>query len=411
MVLDHFVGATPKTLLQLSLVCQHWRTRCSPYLVRNIVFSNRGDVLREYRARRREWKGPGCLIIKGAENTRSLSHVGFVAALFGPIWPNVRDVIIEHGDWRTGDFHPDIFHHLYSLLKKAEALRLHDITFPSGAILRRLVLPIHSQTVESLTELSLVQISFVNASMPPTSLSWMNYGIPSGKLVKVQLDYLDAISLDMIAHWLLVAPDRDHQLLQYIVLSFGKFDEPQHGTIPLIIPFLKTVGDRTQGLALDVTRSLARCLSLPRCPGLITHKQGIENIFLKIHVQESMPYEWLLRAISPLQAPEGPLIHTLRIDFIIDAHFSHGNIVSKGAECEGCVVHSQPARSFTTPKVLDDIMARLKTVCDVLDRVLWNIRDIQVCCCAPLDPGIWMPRLRTWFPKSRKSDVFSRRGL
>ncbi|EED78236.1 predicted protein [Postia placenta Mad-698-R] len=86
MVLDCLVGAESKELLKLSLVCRHWWTMCRPYLVRNIVSNNRGDVLREYRTRRRDWAAQRCVTIRGAENTRSLGHFGFVAALFGPTW-------------------------------------------------------------------------------------------------------------------------------------------------------------------------------------------------------------------------------------------------------------------------------------------------------------------------------------
>ncbi|EED84253.1 predicted protein [Postia placenta Mad-698-R] len=86
MVLDCIFGAETKELLKLSLVCRHWWTMCRPYLVRNIVFNNRGDVLREYRTRRRDWAGPRYVTIRGAEKTRSLGHFGFVAALFGYVW-------------------------------------------------------------------------------------------------------------------------------------------------------------------------------------------------------------------------------------------------------------------------------------------------------------------------------------
>lgn len=39
IVLDCFVGARHHQLLKISLVCRHWRNRCSPYLVRHIVFN------------------------------------------------------------------------------------------------------------------------------------------------------------------------------------------------------------------------------------------------------------------------------------------------------------------------------------------------------------------------------------
>lgn len=131
-----------------------------------------------------------------------------------------------------------------------------------------------------------------------------------------------------------------------------------------------------------------------------------------------MPYGWLLRAISHFRTPKGPLLQDVSIDFIIDVHLTHGHIAPKGPECEGCALHTKPIRPITGPGVLDDIMASLRTVCDTLDRILWNIRDkrpllwgfnlnvkIHICCCSQLDSGIWMPELRTWFPKSRKTMV------
>ncbi|KAF9806991.1 hypothetical protein IEO21_08416 [Rhodonia placenta] len=259
MVLDCFVSAQPGELLELSLVCQHWWTRCSPYLVRNIVFNNRGDVLRECRTRRRDWRGPRCVTIKGAENTRSLSHLGLIAALFGPRWTNVRDVVIEHGDWRTGDFHQDVFDYLHILLEEIEVLRVHDVTFPSGATLRSLVS--HTRCLklgynETSRTLSLAQVRFENASMPPASLSWMNNSVRPTPRCMLQLDHLDSTSLDVIAHWLLVAPDRHHMLLPYIWFSLGNLDDSHLDTVPHIIQFLKMVGDRTDRVELNINQSL-----------------------------------------------------------------------------------------------------------------------------------------------------------
>ncbi|KAF9804060.1 hypothetical protein IEO21_09468 [Rhodonia placenta] len=239
--------------------------------------------------------------------------------------------------------------------------------------------------------------------MPPTSLSWMRHDGASGKAVYYQLENLDATSLDVIAHWLLAAPSWYHTLLLQMVLLLGNFDEHHLDTVPCIIPFLKTVGSLLDELQLDVTWSLARRLSLPRCPSLFTYNRDLGDLTLTIHVQESMSYEWLLKVISHLRTPEGPAIEYLRIDFIIDVHLSNGAVVPEGPECKGCALHPMPTRPLTGPGVLDDIMASLKTVCDVLDRALWNIRDIQICCCAQLDAGIWMPRLRTWLPQSRQS--------
>ncbi|EED80467.1 predicted protein [Postia placenta Mad-698-R] len=403
VVLDCLVGAKLKELLNLSLVCRHWWTRCRPYLVRNIVFNNRGDVLREHRTRRRDWAGPRCVTIVGTENTKSLGHLGFVAALLGPRWPNVRDVVIEHGDWRAGDFHQDIFHHLHTLLEKITSLRFHDVTFPSGAILRGLISQTHS--LEDKGTLALAQVRFENASMPPTSLSWMSHGNPRGEYVEIQLNDLNTTSLDVIAHWLLVAPDMKHAFFPRVSLSLGTIDEPQPGTVPPIIPFLKTVGNYMQNVTLGVTRSLAQRLSLPQCPSIIIHNQDVQDLHLNIHVQESMYYGWLLRAISRSRTQKSGSSRRLRLDFIVDVHLRHGTVVPKGPECDGCALHPKPTQSFTGSGVLDDIIASLKPVCDVLDRVLWNIRDRQTLFKLHLDPGIWIPRLRTWFPKSRKSKV------
>lgn len=209
IVLECLVGAGPQELLDLSLVCRHWCARCGPYLVHNIVFNNRGDVLREHRTRRREWKGPYCVTIRGAENTRSLGHLGFLAALLGPRWQNVCDVVIEHGDWRTGDFHPDVFHHLCALLQPIRVLRLNDVALPSGYGM-----------------LALEQISFENVSIPPASLSWVSNGSSGRNAVVLQLDNLDANSLDLIAHWLHVAPDKDRTLLPHVFLSIGSLQNP-----------------------------------------------------------------------------------------------------------------------------------------------------------------------------------------
>lgn len=95
------------------------------------------------------------MTIRGAENTRSLGHFVFVASLFGPRWQHVRDVVIEHGDWRTGDFHPDVFYHLHTLLKKIPSLRVCDVRFPSGAILRCLVSQVGSLKYDSRARPSL----------------------------------------------------------------------------------------------------------------------------------------------------------------------------------------------------------------------------------------------------------------
>ncbi|KAF9806990.1 hypothetical protein IEO21_08415 [Rhodonia placenta] len=382
MVLDCLVGAQPGELFNLSLVCQHWWTRCSPYLVRNIVFNSRVDVLREHRTRRRDWSGPRCVTIRGAENTRSLSHLGFVGALFGPRWPNVRHVVVEHGDWWAGDFHQDVFHHLHTLLRDIQSVRIHDVTFPSGAILRGLVSQLRfvGDNDYQYPMVALAQVRFEDASMPPTSLSWVRDRNRPGDgdytVVTYQLDDLDATSLDVIAYWLLVAPDKDHVLLAETTLSFGNL----HDTAPRIIPLLKAVGDRVDRLI------------------------RIYELDLRIHVQESMSYGWLLRAVSRLLKPEGPPITSLTLHFIIDVHLSHGNIVPKGPECEGCALHPMLPRSLSGPGVLDNIMASLKTVCDVLDRVLPKRGEfyfwvkIEICCCAQFDPDFWKPRLRTWFP-------------
>lgn len=411
MVLDCLVGAEPWELLRLSLVRKHWCTRCRPYLVRNIVFNNRGDVLREHRTRRRDWAGPRYVTIVGTENTRSLSHLSFVAALFGPRWPNVSDVVIEHGDWRTGDFHQDVFHHLHTLLKDIQSVTFHDVTFPSGAILHGLVSQLRFGVVlhNQYLMVALAQVRFEDASMPPTSLSWVRNRHRPGNgdyaVVTYQLDDLDATSLDVIAYWLLAAPDKDHELFVETALSFGNL----HDTAPRIIPLLKAVGNRVDRLIVHVDRSLARHLSLPQCPSLLAYDQRIYELDLRIHVQESMSYGWLLRAVSRIPTPEGPRIQYLDLHFNIDVHLSHGNIVHKGPECEGCALHPTLPRSLSGPGVLDDIMASLKTVCDVLDRVLRKSGEfyfwvkIEICCCAQFDPDIWKPRLRPWFPKIRKS--------
>lgn len=125
-----------------------------------------------------------------------------------------------------------------------------------------------------------------------------------------------------------------------------------------------------------------------------------------------MSYGWLLRAISRFRTLEEPPVGHLCINFIIDVHLNHGTVVSKGPECEGCALCSEPPPSLSGPGVLDDAMARLKTVCDVLDRVfrymcplLRKLKipcKIKICRCAQLDPDIWEPRLRTWFPESMK---------
>ncbi|OSX63324.1 hypothetical protein POSPLADRAFT_1108881, partial [Postia placenta MAD-698-R-SB12] len=262
IVLEYLVGAKPQELLDLSLVCRHWCARCGPYLVHNIVFSNRGDVLREHRTRRREWKGPYCVTIRGAENTRSLGHLGFLAALLGPRWQNVCDVVIEHGDWRTGDFHPDVFHHLCALLQPIRVLRLNDVALPSGAILRSLVSQLRflkSTYRKGYGMLALEQISFENVSIPPASLSWVSNGSSGRNAVVLQLDNLDANSLDLIAHWLHIALDKDRALLPHVFLSIGSLHEPRLDTVPPIIPFLKTVGAFAEYVTLNIDRSLDIC--------------------------------------------------------------------------------------------------------------------------------------------------------
>lgn len=186
----------------------------------------------------------------------------------------------------------------------------------------------------------------------------------------------------------------------------------------------QTVGDRTDRVELNINQSLARRLSLPRCPNLFTHNEDLEDIVLKIHVQDSISHGWLPRVVSSLVTSERSLtnLNDLSIDFVIDVHLSHGNIVPKGLECEGCALHPELPLSLSGPGVLDDIMAKLKTICDVLDCDLVNNPriipppfqlsvNIRICCCAQLDPCIWMPRLEAWFPKSRTSGVLNDFGF
>lgn len=115
--------------------------------------------------------------------------------------------------------------------------------------------------------LALAQVRFKNALMPPTSLSWMSDGGPGGEAIAFQLDDLDATSLDVIAHWLLVAPDSKHTLFPFIFLSLGCIDEPHFDTVPYIIPFLKDFGKFAGHVELKINRSLGRNINaITSCP-------------------------------------------------------------------------------------------------------------------------------------------------
>lgn len=249
MILGNLFGAERQDLENFSPVCRHWEARCRPYLVRCIKFKNRGDVLLEHRSRRRDWRGPLCVTIKGAQDTRSLTHLGFVAPLFGGRWRNVRCLVIAHGDWHAGDIRSDIFRYL-APWKPMTPLALHDVVLPSGFILRQLV--------SALTEgagdfkLALTRVSFENASMAPDSISWVvdNFRNRHNAKIDIEMDCLDTASGTVIVHWLLATSDRTHGLFDRVCLESHTIPIDSPADVSTMLDNLQFLGASLESLRI-----------------------------------------------------------------------------------------------------------------------------------------------------------------
>lgn len=372
----------------------------------------------------RSWTPPE-IIVTGEDRRRSLSHLTAVLAMY--TWNlELNALTITHGNWRTGDFHFDVFRYLSC--HKLNRLKLHDITLTSGLILQQLC------GARSLPRISLSQVRVDSASPPPSVLPRSN---ARSKCYDLLILDLDTCSLRVLADCVLAATSSPVLRLRLRRTGLVPPEKPALGLTHL----LKATGLALQDLSLEIYGSIGDHFTSPsvvtrdsaelyypahHLSPIITHKlfahtPSLISFDLTIYLDEPVFYHgWLLKVLCEL--PQH--LKDLSVYFLIDKHKQGSprclptpyTLASRPCCCYSPCIGISPSDANANANASDrHAIPRLRTAFVALDLILshrrrHNLRRVYVgvvtCRATEEDQGVWLKTLGAGFQRMRDTSTW-----